>query len=148
VKIIQERTQVRIEEYRRVFKMVGAMGSRFSFDCDQDGKVDESKLKPAALDNYRQCLTGRMRLSTKMYDVADAGVENYGRFYWEPAVGICACRREVPLEGFTNTCDCGRDYSQSGQQLGSRENWGAETNESLSDILSIDRYDPEDLLGD
>lgn len=55
-----------------------------------------------------------------------------------PAVGECdGCFAEVELHGFTNTCECGLDYNQSGQQLAPREQWGSETGESLSDILRI-----------
>jgi len=53
-------------------------------------------------------------------------------------VGKCDCGREVLLYGFTNTCDCGRDYNMSGQLLAPRSQWGEETGESVSDILSID----------
>jgi len=60
----------------------------------------------------------------------------------EPAVGKCACGQEVWLSGFTNTCDgCGRDYSIGGQELAPREQWGEETGESASDILSVDYGD-------
>jgi hypothetical protein len=65
-------------------------------------------------------------------------VINYGRMVREPAIGECNhCGKEVVLSGFTNTCECGLDYNFSGQELCSRENWGEETNESLSDILNI-----------
>lgn len=57
--------------------------------------------------------------------------------YMENPVGKCFCGEEVELTGFTNTCGCGRDYNQSGQELGPREHWGEETGESLADILRI-----------
>ena len=41
----------------------------------------------------------------------------------------CACRREVQCDAFTNTCDCGREYNWSGQELAPREQWGEETGE-------------------
>jgi len=53
-------------------------------------------------------------------------------------VAQCVCGEEVLLMGFTNTCDCGRDYNMSGQLLASREQWGEETGESISDILGVD----------
>lgn len=55
----------------------------------------------------------------------------------EPAVGLCYCGAEIELGHFTNTCECGRDYNQSGQLLAPREQWGWETGESLADILMI-----------
>ena len=55
------------------------------------------------------------------------------------AVGACnGCGSEVVLSGFTNTCDCGKDYNMSGQELAPREQWGEETGESVADILMAD----------
>ncbi|PGT83259.1 hypothetical protein [Bacillus sp. AFS040349] len=36
----------------------------------------------------------------------------------------CACNRLVECGGFTNTCDCGRDYNFSGTELANRSLWG------------------------
>lgn len=60
----------------------------------------------------------------------------YGYREVERKVGRCLCGREVGLLFFTNTCECGRDYNMSGQLLASREQWGEETGESVSDILA------------
>ena len=52
--------------------------------------------------------------------------------------GKCICGAKVEFSRFTNTCDkCDRDYNSSGQELAPRSQWGEETGESLSDILSI-----------
>lgn len=51
--------------------------------------------------------------------------------------GTCVCGEEIEFSGFTNTCECGRDYNSSGQELAPRSQWGEETGESLADILSI-----------
>jgi hypothetical protein len=56
----------------------------------------------------------------------------------EPALWKCDCGEELELFGFTTTCECGADYNSGGQRLGPREQWGEETGESLSDILSIE----------
>lgn len=53
-------------------------------------------------------------------------------------VGLCECGEELLLYGFTNTCLCGRDYNMEGQLLAPRSQWGEETGESISDILSIE----------
>lgn len=54
-------------------------------------------------------------------------------------VGLCDhCGKEVELYSFTNTCDCGADYSISGQRLAPRSQWGEETGESYSDIVNHD----------
>lgn len=55
----------------------------------------------------------------------------------DPVIGLCCCGREVELTGFTNTCDCGRDYNSGGTLLASREQWGEETGEHPADILRI-----------
>ena len=52
-----------------------------------------------------------------------------------PAEGCCECGKLVTLTSFTNTCDCGRDYNMSGQQLAPRSQWGEETGETAGDIL-------------
>ena len=50
----------------------------------------------------------------------------------------CHCGEYLTCNLFTNACDCGRDYSVSGKLLPNRSQWGAETGESLSDILAAD----------
>lgn len=49
----------------------------------------------------------------------------------------CDCGARVDLCGFTNACDCGRDYNRSGQLLGPRSTWGEETGEHPADIGRI-----------
>jgi len=57
--------------------------------------------------------------------------------YVEPALGRCHCGQHVALRGFTNTCDCGRDYNMSGQLLASRDaSNGARRPESRSPTSS------------
>ena len=149
MKIIQPRTQVQIVEYRKVFKVIGLLGSSMSFECDQNGVVDTQKLGECAQDSYRQCLKGEIRLSTGTYLVDTPIVEDNSRSYWQAAVGACDnCGEDVYLEGFTNVCDgCQTDYNMSGQSLRPREEWiEPGSDETLQDILSIDNYDPEDLL--
>jgi hypothetical protein len=53
----------------------------------------------------------------------------------EAAVLRCDCRRKVELWGFTNSCDCGRDYNFAGQLVAPREQWGEETGEHWSDCI-------------
>ena len=40
-------------------------------------------------------------------------------------------------DSFTNTCECGRDYSFDGSLLAPRSQWGYETGETASDILIL-----------
>ena len=65
------------------------------------------------------------------------GVKKSVHQWTESAVGRCSCGREVELESFTNTCECGADYNRSGQLLAHRSQWGCETGETLTDILMI-----------
>lgn len=53
-----------------------------------------------------------------------------------PAVGQCACGLKVTLRGFTNTCDCGREYNSAGQELAPRAQWGEETGEHWTEIMN------------
>lgn len=51
-------------------------------------------------------------------------------------VVVRCCGTDVPCDRWTNTCDrCGTDYGTSGWPLAPRSQWGAETGESLADIL-------------
>ena len=56
---------------------------------------------------------------------------------YQERIGLCSCGKQVVLEHFTNTCECGADYNTAGQLLAPREQWGEETGESLSDIMRI-----------
>jgi hypothetical protein len=50
----------------------------------------------------------------------------------------CACGRKLYCSGFTNTCECGRDYNWGGQMLAPRSCWGEETGETAADILAAE----------
>jgi hypothetical protein len=105
--------------------------SGYTFECDAEGNVDTAALNPAALANYRKCLSGE-------HNVIDRGVVPRDDEWTDPAVWVC-CETEFHCDRFTNTCpDCGTDYNGSGQQLADRSQWGEETGEHLSDILRIE----------
>ncbi len=53
----------------------------------------------------------------------------------------CTCGHKMDTPDFTNTCVCGRDYNSCGQQLAPRSQWGYETGESVSDILSVGHHE-------
>lgn len=136
MKIISQRHREEYVEYCRSFERDELPGSGFSFDSDEHGNVDVEKLKaekPIAFKAYQECLAGVVD-GKKIHD---RGVVKYKHTYINPAVGKCECGRHVALIGFTNACDCGRDYNMSGSLLAAREQWGEETGESLSDILRI-----------
>ena len=65
----------------------------FAFDCDENGKVDESRLQPLALENYRRIIASGEK----------GRIESWEGSYSTPAVGECSCGRHVTLANFTNT---------------------------------------------
>lgn len=77
-----------------------------------------------ALDNYRMCI------ATLRGEI----VEHHNS-YMEPAIIRCECGQHVTLHGFTNTCECGRDYNLDGALLAPRSQWGEETGEYAGEIL-------------
>lgn len=103
----------------------------YLFDCDRNGRIDESQLGPKALENLRKCREA-CKQGEASWEILDAT-----KSYVEPAAGRCVCGEEVELSGFTNTCDCGRDYDSSGVLLAPRSQWGEETGEHPADIARI-----------
>jgi hypothetical protein len=158
--------------YSLTFEYIGSNGSGCAFDCDKDGKVDVAKLHPCGQETYREAMSGEVtRRENVQYKVGADGeyepiegtgamitrkvskghIQEYEHRQVTPAVGECNhCGRDVHLHGFTNTCECGADYNMSGQELAPREQWGEETGESVSDILSADAdgYDNETPWGE
>jgi hypothetical protein len=89
-----------------------------------------------------------MKIISKRQTLEFATFEHY--FEWNNAPGETGsggfgfpCNEEGEIEfdsmpsGCTNSCNCGLDYNMSGQQLAPREQWGEETGETVSEILSI-----------
>ncbi len=64
----------------------------------------------------------------------------YGYRSVKRKLGRCVCGKEIHLLQFTNTCVCGRDYNSSGELLADRGQWGEETGESVSEILSAGHH--------
>ena len=131
MKILKRREHKEIVSYYRVFDYEDSPGSGFSFDCDALGQVFISN--ECAEKNYQSCLTGKVNGKK----VVDQGIEKIANWHSDPAIGECQCGEQVVLWGFTNACECGRDYNSAGQELADRSQWGEETGESLSDILAI-----------
>jgi len=161
MRMISHRTHTYIPHFLLIFTY-GGQGGCFTFECDKHGNVNVSNLSPCALKNYNTCMSGHVVASPRrqqrsyvvdgetMYENApgcdqevtykvDSDVRDYGKYEHTAAVGECdRCGRHVHLHGFTNTCECGADYNMSGQRLADRSQWGEETGESVSDILSVD----------
>lgn len=125
MKIIKHRERIEQTRFFWCFEWKNSPGSGFSLDCDKDGNLLNNNHE-----NYNEKCNNT--------ELINKGIKSHSWTYTEPAVGECnCCGNEVILQGFTNTCECGRDYNSAGQQLAPREQWGEETNESLSDILRI-----------
>ena len=135
IEIIRKRAQRENITYQQEYRWADDPNAGFSFDCNKDGYIDWSKLSSAGKKNLAMCLEGKDPETGKR--IINAGIEKFTSSYVEPAVGRCACGREVELYGFTNTCDCGREYNSAGQQLADRSQWGEETGEHPADIARI-----------
>lgn len=128
LRIIKRREHETITTHYREFEH-NSLGAGYHFQCDKDGNVLPG-MNSTARENLRKCLNGEHR-------VIDRGIIEHQSSCHHPAIGECPCGDEVILSNFTNSCDCGRDYNMSGQELAPREQWGSETGESLADILMI-----------
>lgn len=131
MKIISQRQHHEDVTYRLFFEDRENDGAGYSFTCDKEGNVQQDLLGEFGKANLAKC---RENKDNRFFspDVC----EQINRWV-EPAVGECPCGCSVSLDGFTNTCECGRDFNMSGQELAPRDQWGEETGESLSDILQI-----------
>jgi len=141
MKIKKQRRRIENVHYRLTVYRKGEQGG-MSVDCDEHGNVFPFK-NECVKKNFEEHIANAEGKYDKPF------VQTFRNAYYEPAVGECnRCGHDVHLHGFTNTCEkCGTDYNMSGQQLASREQWGEETGESLSDILNP-RYDEESGLND
>lgn len=100
----------------------------FSFECDKKGNLLPFKNEDAEA-NYHKCLTG----DVNGHKVLPGVIRDTDYSYYTKTVAKCHCGSKIVLANFTNTCDCGRDYNSSGQELAPREQWGEETGEHWSD---------------
>jgi len=123
---------------RRMFDWEGETDWGYSFDCDETGTP--VNLHEGTQESFNRCLANDWKDEHgNPAPIVDKGIQSWKtKGYWEPAILKCDCGERVALRGFTNTCDCGADYNMSGQRLASRAQWGEETGESVSDILSVD----------
>ena len=122
MKIIQQPYSEEVVTYQRVYgSKEGEM--YFGFDCDPKGNIDEEKLHPAALENYKSCEAGTKEVNgVKMHFIE---VKKYERTLRHDRIGLCdVCEEKIWLsDPLTNTCNCGAEYNMSGQRLRPREEW-------------------------
>ena len=134
MKIISER-QRHHESFTLCTFTIKGTGAGYSFNCDEDGKVDIEALNPDARINWDHCQAGK---NERGETIKPAGIRKCTHGWIEEAIGECDCGAEVELGGFTNTCEeCGADYNSCGQKLAPRSQWGVETGEHPADILRI-----------
>jgi len=129
MEIISKRERVEITEYTKNWTHPEGYG--FSFDCNENGVINEADMYPEGIANLRDCEAGKMEGYT------GPRLQKNTRRVTNHAVGGCECGRKLTLASFTNSCRCGREYNQGGQKLAPRAQWGDDTGESVSEILSI-----------
>lgn len=118
-KIVKEREPVVVVEYAREFLDETQAG--YSFDCNENGELDLSKLSECAIENYKKCINGDFP------ELEDKGVVRYERKYTEPAIIQCDCKTEFPLiDSYYGACscpNCNQWYNLFGQRLNPPEMW-------------------------
>lgn len=125
MRIIQGRE--RVTTHRKWWEVEDHRHPGYGWAFDADQKIED--LSEAALENLALIVCDP-RFPRRLHE--------WDQSFTNPALGLCdICDHEVYLEGFTNTCDfCGADYNLDGQRLAPRSQWGEETGETLSDILT------------
>lgn len=113
-------------------------GSGFSFDCDATGFVDLGRLSECAVANLAALLKIG-EVEGRKYGAGRIIIRQEIKWRDRPQM-ICRCGRStLELALFTNTCSfCHADYNTSGALLAPRSQWGADTGESVQDILNVD----------
>jgi hypothetical protein len=122
MRIVKEAKRVEMTRYYLSFRCVKYPGCGYAFDCDKDGNVILKN--EASRQNYAMCVAGG-----GIDPVFPEGMKENHWSYVDPAEGVCDCGRRVMLDGFTNSCECGREYNHAGQVLAPRSQWGEETGE-------------------
>lgn len=92
----------------------------YSFECDENGKVNIEGFSSIALENYNKCINGEIKTIKPPY------IKTYSRRVYNPAVATCDCGEEIELdvdsEGLCY-CNCGNCYNGAGQSIRPRSEW-------------------------
>lgn len=123
MKIIKQREFHEGFGYHRVYGVKSSNEMFYSFECDENGIVNENKLHPDGLSNYKLLEEGKKIVNGKTLEFLEIRKDHYS--YYDNAIGICeVCECKVELsDPMTNTCDCGAEYNRSGQRLEDRRLW-------------------------
>lgn len=104
-------------------------GWGFSFDCEPNGRIDESKLHECAILNLRMCERGQDETGRRIFY---NGIKSWELSGIDPAQGRCKCGQVVTLDDpLDNFCQCGLCYNMSGQQVIPSNELDDETGEYL-----------------
>jgi hypothetical protein len=107
--IVRKPERTVVVHYERFFEYQDAPGRGFAFPCDPEGGVDLDRLTPKARENYVRC-------TQRILGVFDRGVRRIEYSHFVPALGLCECNSEIPLDEAHNICTgCGRAYDGSGK---------------------------------
>lgn len=128
IQIIRNRERKEEIEYVHDFVCVDDPSRGYAVNCNGSGDPVDKGARKRYEELQQEVKAGKLRYK---------GLRMFAHRWTEPAVGRCYCSREVVLDGFTNTCRCGRDYNFAGQELAHRSQWGEETGEHPADILRI-----------
>lgn len=109
MKIIKERTSVKMAEHYRLFDY--GNGSGFRFPCDSNGKVDLSTWDESAIENYNYAMEHKEEFETWN----EFNTNSW--WYTENAQGKCSCGNIISLCGDTECENCGKWYNHLGQEL-------------------------------
>lgn len=129
LRIIRDREHREDISHELVFASKVHRGCAYAFACNEAGEVLTAQLQPLAVLNLEKARTSP--------DYYPARVRILRHRYTIPAAGICECGATVELDGWTNTCECGRDYDSGGGLLAPRYCWGEETGEHYADLARL-----------
>jgi len=121
--------QVYVERYFHEFRWKDTPGAGFTFPCDKDGNVELTEFNS---ENYEFCLSATD-------EIINLGIEDHSFWDREPANGTCDCFRTVWLDydnGYGISCECGRTYNLSGQELTPMSQWDEYMNDDDSHMIS------------
>ncbi len=111
-----------IESYSLGFIWLDDPTAGFSFDCDKQGNIIFTELRPEAYENLLLCFTDDR--------IAREGVQDFSYNIRHGATVKCDCGNTVYCDNRDyNSCDkCPKEYNFYGQQLAPRSQWGSEFN--------------------
>lgn len=129
-KLIKKRTRVEKVHWQHSWTWKHIPGTGYCIESDENGRIADDRQSL-----YAWC----MENEALRYD----GLEAIAGAWWEEGEVLCDCGgRATIYSAWLNTCyRCGADYDGNGNRLAPRSQWGADTGESLSDILIGDRED-------